>query len=292
MDKFEKEISEVSFAKSVKEGCSMFLSSFRKAARVLLWLSAAIAVVAAVAFGGNIGNVKTDYITYMPFHEVSMHSFIIYACGLLAMLLLYVFWRGAAFLVVANADGHSFERKSLLLSGLKFLQFCLLAFLVFGVLAVVLVVLAVKISLWFWIAVAVYVIAVSVPLAISQYDYMLTDNNFRRSLRVAFRVLKEQWGRVFFRLFVVVAAVALCFAVFSLPAATLALAVYDNATAVSMEKASATPFFVFALEYVFIAVGVLAQLVVSFMAITQMSVFYKECLQYSEALLAGRKAEY
>ena len=82
MDKFEKEISEVSFAKSVKEGCSMFLSSFRKAARVLLWLSAAIAVVAAVAFGGNIGNVKTDYITYMPFHEVSMHSFIIYACGL------------------------------------------------------------------------------------------------------------------------------------------------------------------------------------------------------------------
>ena len=148
-------------------------------------------------------------------------------------------WKGISFAVLQGDS--DLKTKDKILAGLKYIQFCLLAFLVFGIVGAALIVASLKLSVWLWIAVGLYMIFITVPLFVAEYEYMIPDSNFRTSLRKGFKVLKEQWGRVFFRLLIVNAVAVLLFTVVLLPAASLMLGIYDNAIAVSMENAPATP---------------------------------------------------
>ena len=123
----------------------------------------------------------------------------------------------------------------------------------------------------------------------AEYEYMIPDSNFRTSLRKGFKVLKEQWGRVFFRLLIVNAVAVLLFTVVLLPAASLMLGIYDNATAVSMENAPATPVFIYIMEFLFLALGMIASLCVVFFAMSGKKAFFEEC-NATAYLLAEEKA--
>lgn len=293
MSNSEMEVSDMSLIKRFGAGLKWVTENRKAAIRTQVWLSVAAALVVAVAFGGNIGEVKTDYVTYMPFHEIAMGPFVKYAAGAFVAAVVCMFWTGALFLLLSDdAAPARLDRKQMVFAGLKFVQFCLLAFLTFGIVAGVIVYAAVKFTAWLWILFAVYVLLFSVPYYMAQCNYMLTDDNYRQSLRVAFKAVKEQWGRVFLRVLVVSALAVLFVLIVSLPATALAFAVYDNATAVSMEGAAPTPWYIFALEYVFIAVGVLASLYIIMCARSVMKAFYVESLEYSEALAEARKEEY
>ena len=274
MDNSENIADALTLGASLRKGIRDITEKFRVAARAQLPVSVVMAVVAMAAFGGNIGEVKTNYITYMPFHEISMALFLRYAAGCALLAVLFMLWKGMAFAVLDGEKKLSVKDK--MLSGLKFAQFCLLSMLAFGIIEVVLVVVSVKVSAFVWIAVAAYLFVIAVPLYIAEYDYMLTDDNFRKSLCKGFKAVKEQWGRVFFRLLMVNAAAMLLVVVALLPASALMLGIYDNATAVSMTGAQKTPLLIYVAEYLFIGLGVLATLCVSFGAVSAKKAFFEE----------------
>lgn len=287
MEKSRNNIDDMTLNVSVKNGIKYAKDNFRAAVRMLMPVSLVIAVVSAVAWGGNIGIVKTNYITYMPFHEVSMPFFLRYAAGLLIVLVAFMLWKGISFAVLQGDS--DLKTKDKILAGLKYIQFCLLAFLVFGIVGAALIVASLKLSVWLWIAVGLYMIFITVPLFVAEYEYMIPDSNFRTSLRKGFKVLKEQWGRVFFRLLIVNAVAVLLFTVVLLPAASLMLGIYDNATAVSMENAPATPVFIYIMEFLFLVLGMIASLCVVFFAMSGKKAFFEEC-NATAYLLAEEKA--
>ena len=100
MEKSRNNIDDMTLNVSVKNGIKYAKDNFRAAVRMLMPVSLVIAVVSAVAWGGNIGIVKTNYITYMPFHEVSMPFFLRYAAGLLIVLVAFMLWKGISFAVL------------------------------------------------------------------------------------------------------------------------------------------------------------------------------------------------
>ena len=184
MEKSRNNIDDMTLNVSVKNGIKYAKDNFRAAVRMLMPVSLVIAVVSAVAWGGNIGIVKTNYITYMPFHEVSMPFFLRYAAGLLIVLVAVMLWKGISFAVLqGDCD---LKTKDKILAGLKYIQFCLLAFLVFGIVGAALIVASLKLSVWLWIAVGLYLIFITVPLFVAEYEYMISDSNFRTSLRKGF----------------------------------------------------------------------------------------------------------
>lgn len=274
MDNSENIADALTLGASIKKGKRNITENFRAVAHALLPVSAAMAVVAVVAFGGNVGEVKTDYITYMPFHEISMALFLRYAAGCVLLAVLLMLWKGVVFAILGGDKKLSLKYK--IFAGLKFAQFCLLSMLAFGVIGAALVVVSVKVSVFVWIAVAVYLLVMAVPLYIAEYEYMLTDNNFRKSLCKGFKVLKEQWGRVFFRLLVANAAAVLLVGVALLPALALMLGIYDNATAVCMTGAQKTPLLIYIAECLFIGLGVFVTLCVSFGAVSAKKAFFEE----------------
>lgn len=292
MNKSDNEAANMSLVQCLKIGTGSFIENFRRIVKSMLVLSVVIAVVAAVGFGGKIGVVKTDYITYMPFHEISMVAFLKYAVAALIVAIVGLFWRGKVFLMLSSGYGAELEKKSTVFAGLRYVQFCILAYITFGIIATALAVLAIKISAWLWIALAIYIVIVSVPVYVAEYEYMFADNNFRTSLRASFKAVKEQWGRLFLRLLITYAALIFMVAVVMLPSAALALAVYDNATAVSMEGAAETPVFVYVLEYMFIALGMIASLIVTFCAMSVLKSFFEEAKVYSSALAKAREDEF
>ena len=125
---------------------------------------------------------------------------------------------------------------------------------------------------------------------IAEYDYMLTDDNFRKSLYKGFKAVKEQWGRVFFRLLMVNAAALLFVFVVLLPASALMLGIYDNATAVSLTEAQKTPLLIYIAEYLFIGIGMLATLCVSFGTVSAKKAFFEEAAA-NASFMAEEKAE-
>lgn len=292
MDKtVEESASEVSLVNSLKGGLQFFVSHVAMAVKALLVVSIVAALVAAATFCGDIGTVKMDYITYMPFHNISMAQFVAYVAGVLVLLIIYLYWRGAAFMMF-SCDGNSIgSAKDRIFSSIKFLQFCLLAFITFGIILAALVFAAVKFTAWIWIAVGLYLIVFSVPLYVSEYEYMTSDSNFRSSLRSGFKALKEQWGRVFLRLMITVSAAALLVVLAFIPAFSMMMAVYDNATAVMMEGLAQTPSFVYVLEFLFIAIGVLVSLIINFVGMSVLNAFYKETKAYSKILAEARNEE-
>lgn len=290
MNKPDSDTASVSLVQCLKRAIECYVKQFRGISKATLWLSLAVAAVVSAGFGGNVGTVKTDYVAYMPFHEISMPLFLRYAATVMVALAVYCFWRGKVFVLLSGGNVHG--GKATVFAGLRFLQFCMLAYLCFGIAATALAVAAVKVSAWIWPAFALYAVFVSVPLYVAEFEYMVGDSNFRNSLRVSFRAVKEQWGRVFLRLLITCAAVAMLAVVAMLPAMALALAVYDNATAVSMEKAAPTPLPVYVAEYVFTALGVLATLGVVSASMYVLDGFFKESKTYSAELSEARKGEF
>ena len=287
MDNSENIADALTLGASIKKGTRNIMEYFRAVARALLPVSVAMAVVAAAAFGGNIGEVKTDYITYMPFHEISMALFLRYAAGCVLLAVLFMLWKGVVFAILGGDKKLSVKDK--IFAGLRFAQFCLLSMLAFGIIGAALVVVSVKVSVFAWIAVAVYLIVIAVPLYMAEYEYMLTDNNFRKSLCKGFRAMKEQWGRVFFRLLVANAAAVLLMVVALLPALALMLGIYDNATAACMAGAQKTPLPIYILECLFMGLGVLATLCGYFGAVSAKKAFYEEAVA-NASFMAEEKA--
>ena len=289
MDNSENIADALTIGASIKKGTRNITENFRVVARALLPVSVAMAVVAMAAFGGNVGEVKTNYITYMPFHEISMALFLRYAAGCVLLAVLFMLWKGVVFAIIGGEKKLSVKDK--MFAGLKFAQFCLLSVLAFGIIGAALVVVSVKVSAFVWIAIAVYLIVIAVPLYIAEYEYMLTDNNFRKSLCKGFKAMKEQWGRVFFRLLVANAVAVLLVVVALLPALALLLGIYDNATAVSLTGAQKTPLLIYIAEYLFIGLGMLATLCVAFGAVSAKKAFFEEAAANASFLAEGKTEE-
>lgn len=277
-----KKEAEHSFLGSLASATDWFQKNFRKAGKAMAALSVFIGVVVSAAMGGNIGTVKMGYTSYVPFHEISLQNAVVYAAGLLFVALAGLFWNGKAFSVIGG--GFSLSRKDVAFSGLRFLQGCMLSFFVFGIIAVAIAVAAVKVAAWLWAVFALYVLFVSVPLYIVEYDYMLADHRFRESLRLGLKAVREQWGRVFFRVLFVNAVAIVLMAVVMLPAVALMLSIYDNATAVVMDGAAPTPSIVFVLEYVFMAAGCVAALGIRLWALVALKRFFDDSCAYSAQL--------
>ncbi len=288
MDNSENIADALTLGASIKKGTRNIMDKFRVVARALLPVSVAMAIVAMAAFGGNVGEVKTNYITYMPFHEISMALFLRYVAGCVLLAVLFMLWKGVVFAILGGEKKLSVKDK--MFAGLKFAQFCLLSMLAFGIIGAALVVVSVKVSAFVWIAVAVYLFVIAVPLYIAEYEYMLTDSNFRKSLCKGFKAMKEQWGRVFFRLLLANAAVVLLVVVALLPALALMLGIYDNATAVSLTGAQKTPLLIYIMEYLFIGLGMLATLCVAFGAMSAKKAFFEEAAA-NASFMAEEKAE-
>lgn len=270
------------FGGSLALATDWFQGNFRKAGKAMAALSVFIGVVVAAAMGGNVGTVKMDYTSYIPFHEISLQNAIVYGAGMLLVALAGLFWNGKAFSVIGG--GFSLSRRDVVFSGLRFLQGCMLSFFVFGIIAAAIAVAAAKAAAWLWVVFVLYVLFVSVPLYIVEYDYMLTDHRFRDSLRLGLKAVREQWGRVFLRVLFVNTVAMVLMAVAMLPAAALMLSVYDNATAVLIDGATPTPVVVFVLEYVFMAAGCVAVLGVRFWAIAALRAFFDDSRAYSARL--------
>lgn len=276
----------------IKEELKFCIGNLKGIARKLLLPSLLIALVAVLTLGGNVGVVRVDYISYVPYHEVGMWRFVAYAAGGAALLLLVIAWAGGAFAIIgAEGKFRKLSRRDILLSGLRLLQFCLLAFLAIGILLAALVYAAVRVTPWLWIAVGAYVVAVAVPLYIAEFEYMIGGSGFFASLRLGFRAMREQWGRVFVRLLIVYAVAVLLCAIVALPAASLLMGIYDNATAVVMEGAAPTPIWIYVLEDVFIVIGVLASRVVAFAAMSVLRGVYVGAGAYSASLAEEREYE-
>lgn len=275
------------FSKSLASATSWFQKNFRNIGKAMAVLSIFIAVVVSTTVGGNIGSVKMDNISYIPFHEISLQNVIVYGVGMFLVAIAILFWYGKAFSVL----GGSFKvtKKDVAFAGLRFLQGGMLSFFVFGILGVVIAVAAVKVAVWLWVLFVLYLLFVSVPLYIVEYDYMLTDHSYRESLRRGFKAIREQWGRVFFRVLFVNAVAILLMAVAMLPGVALMLSIYDNATAMLMDGAKPTPLIIFVFEYLFIAVGSVAALGVKFWSLVALKEFLNECRVYSIQLKADKE---
>lgn len=276
----------------IKDELKFCVGNAREIARKLLLPSLLITLVAVLTLGGNVGVVKVDYLSYIPYHEIGTWSFVAYAAGCAALLLLAVAWSGGALAVIgAESEFGKLNRRDILLAGLRMLQFCMLALLAFGIVFAVLVYAAVRVTPWLWIAVGAYAVAVAIPLYIAEYEYMIGGSGFFASLRLGLRAMREQWGRVFVRLLIVCAAAVLLCAVVALPAVSLLMGIYDNATAVVMEGAAPTPIWVYVAEDVFIALGVLASLAVVFAAMVVLRGIYVGAGTYSASLAEEREYE-
>lgn len=275
------------FSKSLASATSWFQKNFRNIGKAMAVLSIFIAVVVSTTVGGNIGSVKMDNISYIPFHEISLQNVIVYGVGMFLVAIAILFWYGKAFSVL----GGSFKvtKKDVAFAGLRFLQGGMLSFFVFGILGVVIAVAAVKVAVWLWVLFVLYLLFVSVPLYIVEYDYMLTDHSYRESLRRGFKAIREQWGRVFFRVLFVNAVAILLMAVAMLPGVALMLSIYDNATAMLMDGATPTPLIIFVFEYLFIAVGSVAALGVKFWSLVALKEFLNEYRVYSIQLKADKE---
>lgn len=259
MDKMkEHDIEEYdkSVYECIKNGINLIVHNPKTVFVNLCLPTVLIALAITITIGGNIGVVKMDYVNYMPYHVISEVYVAKYIIGVIVSLLLLLLWRGTAFLMLADIEEtSSFKRHKLKISdvfyvSLRLLQYCLLSFLTFGVVAAILIYLSVAVSSWLWIVAAGYMLFISVPFFVSCYGYMLNDMSFRNALREGLLAIIRQWGRVFVRLFLVYVIVGVLVVVFALPAAALMIGVYDNATAVVMSNASATPIGVYVLEYI------------------------------------------
>ncbi len=288
MNNTENVADAQSLKESARKGLNNITTNFFVVAHLLLPLSVLLAVLVILAFCGDIGKVRMDYVAYIPFHEISMAFFLRYAGGASIIVILFMLWKGALFAILGGERKP--DIKGAALAGLKFVQFCLLSMIAFGLIGAALVVASVKLSVYIWIAVAVYLVVISVPLYIAEYEYMLTDNNFRKSLCKGIKALKEQWGRVFFRLLVTNAVALLLVVVALMPALALMLGIYDNATAVCVSGAQKPPILVYISECLFMGLGVLAVLCVVYAAVSVKKAFYEEA-KVNFALIAEEKRE-
>lgn len=293
MKEFDLDVPNISIIKGFRNGIKSVSSNIKSIFKNIAILTAIMALAVMVTAGGNIGVVKVDYINYMPYHEISTLYLAKYIIGTAITLLLFVIWRGKAFLLLANngkttdsSTPKHVKTSDVLYSALRMLQFCLLAFIIFGIIASILIYLSLTLSAWLWIATAAYLLFVSVPLYISCYEYMLTDNNFRHALKIGFQAVKEQWGRIFLRLLIVNAVFALLIFIFALPAASLIMSIYDNATAVTMSGASATPSFIYILEYAAIFISSALTLLTVFASMSILQIFFNDVNKYSQHLSA------
>lgn len=275
------------FSKSLASATSWFQENFRNISKTMVVLSIFIAVVVAATIGGNIGTVKIDNISYIPFHEISLQNVIVYGVGILVVVIAILFWYGKAFSIL----GGSFKilQKDVAFACLRFLQGCMLSFFVFGILGTAIGVAAGKVNVWLWVLFALYILFISVPLYIVEYDYMLTNHSYRESLRHGIKAIREQWGRVFFRVLFVNAVAVVLMVVAMLPGAALMLSIYDNATAMLMDGATPTPLMIFVLEYLFIVVGCIAALGIKFWALAALKECFNECCAYSTQLAADKE---
>lgn len=254
---------DLSLGGALKVGSRAFWKSLRQKPRPLLIFTALIAWVLAATLTGNVGEVRMDAVSYFPYHYIDMGIFIKYAAGLLIAVLLFVVWRGLVFMLMGSEVGaakHTFAEERY--AALRFLQFCLLSLVTFGIIAAALIFCGVRVSAWFFAALGVYVLVMIVPFYIAQYEYMLRDACFFGSVRTGFREMRKRGGGVWLRLVSLGAVTVVLLGLFLLPAAALMMGVYDNATAVMMEGQPATPVALYVLEFVFWTLGLIISLAV------------------------------
>ena len=293
MKEFDFDVPNTSIVKSMKNGIKLISSSKKDIFKNIAILTFITALAVTITVGGDIGIVKVDYINYAPYHEISTVYLAKYIIGTFVTLLLFILWRGKAFLLLEKygspADSSmkkQIKASNIIYSGLRMLQFCMLSFIIFGIIASLLIYFSLTLSAWIWIATGIYLIFISVPMYISCYEYMLSDNNFRHALKSGFRATKEQWGRVFLRLTIVNIISALLIFMFAMPAVSLIMGIYDNATAVTMSGTSAAPAFIYILEYLTIFVSCTLTLFIVLLSMLVLLTFYNEISRYSKHLSA------
>lgn len=186
MKELNFETPDISIIKSIKSGIKIIINNIKTISLGLAIPTLLFALIATVTICGNVGVVKIDYNHYMPYHEISEWFLAKYIIGTLVSVVLFMLWRGYTFHYLSNFDK---EKKAFCVktsrisdffySGLRFIQFCLLAFIVFGIIGAILAYISITVSAWLWTAFIIYAVFVSVPLYISGYEYMLNDINFR-----------------------------------------------------------------------------------------------------------------
>lgn len=291
MKELNFETPDISIVKSTKAGIKTVVINIKVISRRLAVLTLLTALAVTFTVCGNVGIVKVDYNYYIPYHEISTIYVLKYIVGTVLAVALYMLWNGGAFYLLSHTnktklslDTSQLKRGDFFFSGLRFVQFCMLSAITFGIIAAVLVYLSISISTWIWAAVAIYAIIVSVPLYVACYEYMLTDINFRGALKTALKYSLEQWGRIFLRLFMVSAAAALPILLFLIPAASLIMAVYDNATAVVMNGAEPSPMLIYVLEYVAVFIANVLMLAIVLTAMSVLRFFANDTTRYSQYL--------
>lgn len=295
MKETDIEMPDISLVRSVKTGIRAVAGSAKALARGLAAPALLTAAAVTATICGETGEVKVDPNLYVPYHELSWLYIAKYVGGTALSLLFFMLWRGCAFLLLpspgkaeAASGGKPFRASDFLYSGLRFVQFCMLASFVFGLPGAALVYLCVTVSAWFWTVAAIYMAFVSVPLYISLYEYMTADTNFRGALKKAFRYTTVQWGRIFLRLLLVNAAAAAFILLFAAPAAALASGVYDNAVAVAVNGSSPTPAMVYVLECAAAFIGTLLSLLVLLAATSVLMRFFDDAGKYADYLAKAR----
>lgn len=295
MKELNFETPDISIIKSIKSGIKIIINNIKTISLGLAIPTLLFALIATVTICGNVGVVKIDYNHYMPYHEISELFLAKYIIGTLVSVVLFMLWRGYTFHYLSNFDK---EKKAFCVktsrisdffySGLRFIQFCLLAFIVFGIIGAILAYISITVSAWLWTAFIIYAVFVSVPLYISGYEYMLNDINFRKALKTAAKRTAEQWGRVFLRLLLVNTAAIILVVILTIPAATLGLSLYDNATAVVMTGASSSPVLIYIMEYIAVFIASVLVLYIILISTSVLMFFLDDANKYSAYLAQAR----
>lgn len=295
MKELNFETPDISIIKSIKSGIKIIINNIKTISLGLAIPTLLFALIATVTICGNVGVVKIDYNHYMPYHEISEWFLAKYIIGTLVSVVLFMLWRGYTFHYLSNFDK---EKKAFCVktsrisdffySGLRFIQFCLLAFIAFGIIGAILAYISITVSAWLWTAFIIYAVFVSVPLYISGYEYMLNDINFRNALKTAAKRTAEQWGRVFLRLLLVNTAAIILVVILTIPAAALGLSLYDNATAVVMTGASSSPVLIYIMEYIAVFIACVLVLYIILISTSVLMFFLDDANKYSAYLAQAR----
>lgn len=253
--------------------------------RALLPCAFLVSLCVAIWLGGPIGQVKVNPTHYVPYHEVDLLHFAAYVLGVLWLLLLLVWWRSDAFLLIGekNAD-HPVSRKDRFYGALRCLQMSLLHLFVFGLPIGVAAWLTFGVSLWFALLLLVVCLLLIPAMSLASCRYMWTEANYRQALRYAFSATCHYWGRTFLFLLGALCVALVLTAIVVLPAAILVLVVYDAQTATAMGDAAGLPTSVVWAEYVFLFLGTLATLFIFLWVRTSLKGLYLTI----EALTAQR----
>lgn len=253
---------DLSITAALRTGTGHFLSILGSKSKMLVASGVLISLAVASALTGNIGSVHVAPVSYIPYHEIGMAQFLRYAAGFLVSLVLYIFWRSVTFSLMADDGKAPLKSGDMRYSFLRMLQYFLLSFLTYGILAAALVYCAVRFSAWIFVALGAYFLVMAVPFFISEYGYMAGDMSYSKALKRGFSELKRRGGTVWLRMVSLDAVMLLLSLICLLPAVSLMMGVYDNATAQVMESAGSTPAMLYVLEFVFWLLGTAALLAV------------------------------